>query len=157
MATSPMSDDSGDTIDIQAGTNIRVVFGVMIGLPLLVLVIEYFRGVRGSGTAVLLLLGIALLTIAWIRGYRLTLSKDQLEYRSLFGGRHSVALNEIEESYEEFNKRDRRGGLGPTHRIVVVPRAESRKREFLINVRAFDSVQMKRVFERLGTRPMEFD
>ncbi len=147
-----MSDDPDATIDLQAQPKAYFVVGIVIGVPALVMLIEFLRGVRGAGPLLLLFLGLAVLGVAWIRGFRLKLSSDRLEYRTLLG-RHSVALDEIEDSFEEFG----RSGKHAQHRLVVVPRASTGKRRFVITVAAFEPTRMKRVYGRLGTRPVEFD
>jgi hypothetical protein len=141
-------------LDLQTQPKVYAVFGTMIGALAVPFAVEALRGKHGAGGVLIGLACAALFTWVWLRAYRLRLTGRRLEYQSLFGGKHDLALSEIERAHVEYGVQRYSDRFRPTHRIVVTPTARSGKHSFCVNVAVFWPRDMRLVHERLAVEPL---
>jgi hypothetical protein len=88
-------------------------------------------------------------SIAWIASFQLKIDDHALEYRSLFGGRKSIALLEIAKAEV---KTGAEKSFGPFYRVTIYPRQGLRLQPIVINLKVFSREDLKQLYESLGDK-----
>jgi hypothetical protein len=113
----------------------RFAVAALAGPSTLLLILYVFGAPRNPGVwnMVLFFLAFLLFSLAWTLSFRVRICGETLEYRSLFGGRKSLKLSQIQSAKVEAE------GIGfqPDLRLEVVPKVDAGLRPFSINLRVF--------------------
>jgi hypothetical protein len=88
-------------------------------------------------------------SIAWIASFQLKIDDHALEYRSLFGGRKSIALLEIAKAEVKTGPEN---SFGPFYRLTIYPQHELRLRPIVINLKVFSREDLKQLYKILGDK-----
>ena len=139
---------------IKACASTYVVFGVMLGVPLLVsLAVALLNGSSWSALAAVLFA--LALTFVWIASFKLVIANEVISYRTLFTGTRSVALAEIERCYLETGYERGQDPMKPPIRLVIRPRQSTGKKPISVNLKVLsrsDALWLRKILERGDSR-----
>ena len=134
-----------ETRIMKACASTYVVFGVIVGVPLVLSLAAALR--NGSfWSAVALCLFALALSFVWIASFKIVIANGNISYRTLFTGTRSVALSEIERCDLEISSEN---AIKPPIRLVIRPRQSSGKKPISINLKVFskpDVLLLMKVF-----------
>lgn len=127
---------------------------IVLGGVWILLAIGYLLlGLRNPGKSlelgVLIAGALAILWFAWLRGFRITVSHDYLEYRDGFFRSSRVALNDIANIRNERTEWNLLGKKLSIPRITIT--AKNGESVIRINPKPFGSVKLQRVIKELKT------
>jgi len=122
-----------------------IVLGSFAGI-LLVCGFAAFLRTHDRNIVLVPLLATALL-FSWISAFKIEVVNDVLTYRTLFGGRRSIALSLIKTAETDIGSF---AALGPFYRLMLYPSDGSRP--IAINMKVFSRQDLHRVFEILGPK-----
>lgn len=123
---------------LRACPSAYIVFIVITGFPLLLSIIAMYKKYDPSLWAlILVLIFIMLLSIIWLRVYKVILSDDSITYYSLFGGCKTIKILDIENIRVIFGGYKYPHIFRPMFSLIIWPISLSKKPIF-INVKVFD-------------------
>ena len=115
--------------EARAARSTWLIFGAMFG-PLCTLGMFEFRETKSTVICSLVLLSL----VAWLCAFRITFDGRTLTYRTLFGGKKSILLEQIATVRREIGAG---GPFSPTYRLVVEPSDERTATTIVVNVKVF--------------------
>jgi hypothetical protein len=136
-------------LDARACTSTYVIFCGMFGF---FFALGILIGIRPGGdpTVTLASAAVFILSILWVRAFRLVIADGAISYRSLFGGTRSISATDIEKAATELNLRS---GFRPPIQLIIYSTNTREDRPIRINMKVFSREDLRRVFDFLGPKP----
>lgn len=101
-----------------------------------------WNGVAAAGSTLAFVL-------LWIGCFRISIRRNTLSYRSLFGGTKTLGWNEIERSEIKVNTTK---AFAPVWQLALWPEPITQKKPIVINMKVFSKADLNRVFDFLGPK-----
>lgn len=139
-----------EPIRVRASGSAYLVFSLLCALPLGVAVAAPLIGRAIVWEAVAVATLGWVFAIVWLTAFRLELTPSTLVYRSLFGGRRTVALEAIGAAELEVGVLRPGDRFKPLYRLVITPRAPASWPPIVVNLKVLAMPELKRVVAALG-------
>jgi hypothetical protein len=121
-----------------------VVFVVMFGTLVLMGVVAHDRAMMFWSSLPLAL------SLIWIRAFKISITKEAFEYRTLFS-RKRIKLTDVEKVKLEVGYRNYSERFSPPVRLVIYPFSPSLK-AIVVNVKVFGRGDLKAIFSFFGPK-----
>ncbi|NDY43506.1 hypothetical protein G3N55_11740 [Dissulfurirhabdus thermomarina] len=128
---------------LRAATSSYIIFIAIWGVPLAIWTVAFFVNGRVDWRGITICLAGLFGCILWLASFELTLTHDTVVYRSLFGGKASLPVEEISKvniMIGCFSFADR---FNPTSRLVIEPNQSSGRKPIVINIKPFSQKAVK--------------
>lgn len=89
-----------------------------------------------------------ILTLLWLRMFRLQYFDGQLSYRTLFSGTRTISLSDIEKAETQVISTSK----GRVRVLIIYLRPEKMEKPIRINMKVFSRADLGRVFDLLGSK-----
>lgn len=126
-----------EVICIKASSSAYIVFICILGVPL---IINLFAALQNEMllVPVVLLLGLIIFAILWVKGHRIKIYQDKVEYCSFLMPVKSLKFCEIKSLNLEFGISRFSDVFLPPVRFVLVPKSMVNSKRIIINTKVFN-------------------
>ncbi len=107
--------------------------------------------------AVLLCATTGVFLSVWLLSFRLEVQDDQITYRSLLGGRRSLAWHEVATARIEGGAASLADAWKPTFRLIIQPKPGVAAPPLTINLKVFTRSQIRQLLDVLSARVSSAD
>ncbi len=137
------SEKNPTSLSMRADTATYIVFGLMIGVLLILSVLAFIKD-ASFWKLIAILLFIMAFCFLWISSYRIDLSDKELSYKVFLRRAKVILLSNIDKARIEMgdDKYTDRFKFKPTCRIVIVSRKNVSQKDILINMKVFKKLIM---------------
>ena len=144
MADTQSTKEAPFLFEARAARSTWLIFGAMFG-PLCTIGMFEFRETKSTVICSLILL----LLVAWLSAFRITIIGRTLTYRTLFGGKKSILLDQIASVKREIGDG---GPFGPIYRLAIVPSNERIATTIVVNIKVFGKQEIGTLTQILDGR-----
>ena len=149
-----LSSTAGERLNARAARSTYFVFSLILLpflLPVFATLHKFWSNQRVGALSNLLVVvffpAVCVLVFVWIGSFQITVSGSELSYRTLFAGRRTLLLSEVESAETQLGA----GKLfGPFHRLVVTSRHSSPP--LVLNMKIFEESDLRELLTILGDR-----
>ena len=92
------------------------------------------------------IVGLPTVFIVWVYAFRIDVSNDILQYRTLFRGTRSIDLSSIARARTAITPR---APLGPFYRLTIYPSSDAGAKPIVINMKVFSTKDIDRLIDIL--------
>jgi hypothetical protein len=120
----------------------------MVGIPLLLCTIAAIHQHSMWLAVAICFLGLGFVFV-WLRAYQITVENGRLQYRSLWRGRQTVPLSDIQSAKIEIGNPNSGDAMKPPVRLVVQYVEAGKARHVCINLKVFSRSDVEEVLSLL--------